>query len=276
MEQNVIFTVTGLENARQYCLWANRYPLRVHVAIDTGMGRFGVHWTDLAQMKEIYALPGLLFEGIFSHFSKSFEKRYCRTGLQLERFLSVTGWMESQGYPVGLRHIANSCAALRFPETRLDAVRIGSALVGRLGVPVPVKLEEAAVLKAQVMDRKTLLPGDTTGYASAFKVCKKTDVIVAAIGSCNGFGCRKVPERLHAPDLAGYLWRTVRYCRKNQYVMFSGSRLKLVGRIGNQYTLFDASGVDIRPGDYVTARANMLFPGQEVIFVEETAELSQI
>lgn len=262
LENGIILTVTGLETAELYSRHAGQTPARVHVAVDTGMGRFGVRWTDTDQLKAVYRVENLAFEGIFSHFAKGFEKKYRFTKRQLERFLSVTEGLTNSGCPVGLRHIASSHAALRFPETRLDAVRVGSALVGRLLVPVPVKLEDAAVFKARVVERKVLLPGDTTGYGAGCKVKKRTEAVVVAIGTQNGFNHAVMPDHVHFRDVPVLLYRMLRGNLRPPCVTYQGKRLPLVGRIGSQFTLFDASGLEIRPGEYITARTNLLTPGQ--------------
>ena len=188
LDAGVILTVSGPACARFYAQRQGERPARVHVAVDTGMGRFGTRWTDTEQLLEVYRTPGLSFEGIFSHFAASFEAGSAQTMAQLERFLSAVSALEKQGVQAGVRHIANSCAALRFPETRLDAVRVGSALVGRLPVPVPVELKRVGVFKAGVVDRRVLRKGDTTGYASICRMKRDTDAAVVAIGHHNGFG----------------------------------------------------------------------------------------
>ena len=131
LELDVVFTLSSPENAQNYLRWSEGKPVRVHVAVDTGMGRFGIPWQNTQALKELYAQKGFSFEGIFSHFAKAFEGAYTITKTQLERFLQVTEALRAAGCPIGIRHIANSNAALRFPQTRLDAVRVGSALTGR-------------------------------------------------------------------------------------------------------------------------------------------------
>ncbi|MBQ5794539.1 MAG: hypothetical protein IIW14_00950 [Kiritimatiellae bacterium] len=91
---------------------------------------------------------------------------------------------------VGTRHIANSCAALRFPETRLDAVRVGSALVGSLIAESPVPLKTPHVFKAQVVALKELKKGDTMGYASVYKA--KKDMTVAVVAALTSIGHESV------------------------------------------------------------------------------------
>lgn len=260
LDERIILTVTSVETARFYSRHMHQHPIRAHVAVDTGMGRFGVRWSDMEQLKSLYDLPDFCLEGIFSHFSASFEKTYRLTKKQLERFLRVTDALTMAGYCVGMRHIANSCAALRFPETRLDAVRIGSALIGEVCAKVPIALRPAGVFKAQVVDRKFFLRGDATGYASVCRVKRDTQAVVVALGHENGFGYLKSPDNFRLRDLAVYIYRVIQARFHRPYIMYGDQRLYLIGRIGSQYSLFDAAGTGIHPGEYVTTKAHMLFP----------------
>jgi alanine racemase len=267
LDAGVILTVSGPASARFYAQRRGDRPVRAHVAVDTGMGRFGTRWTDTDELLEVYRTEGISFEGIFSHFSASFEAEYRQTARQLERFLSAVASLEQQGVTVGTRHIANSCAALRFPETRLDAVRVGSALVGRLHVAVPVPLKRVGVFKASVVDRRMLKKGDTTGYSSICVMKRDTDVAVVAIGHHNGFGLAKRPERIRPLDLLRAVKQALDWYRRPPVVRYNGKALPVVGRIGTQYTLVDASGTDIAPGDTVTADVDLLFPNPHKKYV---------
>lgn len=256
----VILTVSGPACARFYAQRRGERTVRAHVAVDTGMGRFGTRWTDTDELLEVYRTEGICFEGIFSHFAVSFEAGSEKTMKQLERFLSAVSALEGQGIDVGTRHIANSCAALRFPETRLDAVRVGSALVGRLPVSVPVELKKVGVFKAGVVDRRVLRKGDTTGYASVCTMKSDTEVAVVAIGRHNGFGLVKRPDRLRPLDLLRAVKQVLDLYRRRPVVRYGDKPLKVIGRIGTQYTLVETGGTDIAPGSVVTAEVDMLFP----------------
>lgn len=179
---------------------------------------------------------------------------------QLERFLSAVSALERAGISVGTRHIANSCAALRFPETRLDAVRSGSALVGRLLASIPVQLKRVGVYKASVVDRRTLRRGDTTGYSSICAMKADTEVAVVAIGRYNGFGLVKWPERLRSLDWLRALKQAWSLYRNPPSVHYQGKTLRVIGRVGTQYTLVETGGTDIAPGDVVTTDADVFFP----------------
>lgn len=277
VRHKVLLTVTDLACAHFYLLWSDVRPLRVHAAVDTGMGRFGVRWEDMEQLKAIYQLKGLQIEGIFSHFPQAFDRDPAPTRRQLGRFLSVTEGLAQAGFSVGLRHIANSCAALRFPETRLDAVRVGSALVGKLCIPSPVPLQKVCVFRAQVVACKTLLPGDTTGYGGVCRVKKLTQAVVVAVGREDGLGYLEHPGAVTGiPGLKG-LFRVLLGARKRPRAQYNGSTLPMVGRVGQQYTLFDATGLNIRPGEYVTLELPQLFPGRASCFRDlETVDSGQL
>lgn len=259
ISEDIILTVSGPACARFYAAHRGESPVRVHVAVDTGMGRFGTRWTDRDSLLEVYRTEGLSFEGIFSHFAAAFESGSARTMAQLQRFRAAIATLEAAGIAPGIRHMANSCAALRFPETWLDAVRVGSALVGRLPVTVPVTLKKVGVFKAFVVDRRTLQKGDTTGYASICAMKRTTEVAVVAIGRHNGFGLTKRPERLRRFDLLRAIRQALSLCRP-AVVRYEGRALPVVGRIGTQYTLVETGGTDIAPGCLVTADVDMLFP----------------
>lgn len=258
LEKGIILTVSDLQNARFYLENRGEHPLRVHVKVDTGMGRFGIRWTDTEQLKEIYSLEGLQCEGIFSHFAKSFEKEYKLTKVQLDRFLQAVAAVEDAGFAPGLRHIANSCAALRFPETRLDAVRVGSALVGALIAPVPVKLKSVHSCKAQVVAVKKLQKGDTMGYAAVCKAKKNTVAAVVAIGQTHSFRLTGRPDPYPLLDLLVYLYHLLQGYKNQPCAIYNEKKLKLIGRVGSQYTLFDATDADVKPGDYVTVPVPLL------------------
>lgn len=266
VEADAILPVTSTEAAAFYSRNSPR-PVRVHVAIDTGMGRFGIHWANMEALSQIYETANLRFLGIYSHFAASFEKGFRKTQRQLDRFLTTCRMLQERGYPLGMRHIANGCAALRFPDTRLDAVRIGSALVGRLCAKVPIRLENVAVCVAQVVDKKRLEPGDTTGYASICVAKKQTNAIVVSVGHENGMGLLSTPDNYPARAFGRYLLNVVCARFHPPCVEYHGHRLKLIGRIGSQYSLFDAGELEIPVGSLVQMRPNLMHPWKRREFV---------
>ena len=269
LENDIILTVSNLDNAWFYLRNSEACVPRVHVKVDTGMGRFGVRWTDIQQLRDIYAMEGLRFEGIFSHFGKSFEKTYKLTAQQLQRFENVVKTLTESGISVGMRHIANSCAALRFPETWLDAVRVGSALVAGLLAPVPVPLTAPHVCKARVVAMKRLKKGDTLGYAAVCKAKKDMIAAVVAVGFNMGFGMTGAPDPYPLRDFISYMYHLLQRYLHPPKAKFGNKQLPMVGRVGSMYTLFDATGVDIKPGDSVEVYTPVLQCTGKRIYTDE-------
>ena len=133
--------------------------------------------------------------------------------------------------------------------------------------PSPVMLESVRVCKAQVVYVKYLQTGDTTGYGS-YCVMKHSDkAAVVALGREDGFGLTTLPDRLRLRDLAAYVLRVLKAWRDPPCVDYHGHKLPVLGRIGNQYTLFDATAVDIHPGDWVEWDGNLMHVSCERRFV---------
>lgn len=267
IDNRIILTVGSLYDAQLYSLYSYAIPIRVHIAVDTGMGRFGINWKDLMQIKTIYNIFGLQVTGIFSHFAKSYEKNYILTKKQLGRFLYVTESLQAAGIKPGLRHIANSSAALRFPETHLDAVRIGSALVRQPSRVSSVSIQPVATFKAQVIACKYFQPGDRCGYGFQYRIKKHTKAAIVSLGSIDGFGQMNEPGHLGVKDLILHTAHTVKRWLYPPYVTFKENSLPLLGQIGNQHTLFDATGTDIAPGDTVQWYGRLMLCGSERVFV---------
>ena len=110
--------------------------IEAHLKLDTGFGRYGFLPGEEEEIAKLCAgLPHLKITGCFTHFSNAFGKDPSSVNRQMSVYREMTEKLEQAGMALGMKHAANSTAALRFPETRLDAVRIGSAFLGRLSVP---------------------------------------------------------------------------------------------------------------------------------------------
>ncbi|MFA5928679.1 MAG: alanine racemase, partial [Candidatus Margulisiibacteriota bacterium] len=103
--------------------------VKVHVKVDTGMGRIGVQpETALELIRKIIQLPSLELEGIFTHFACADDAGDPYTWVQFSRFKKVLKSLEEENIVVPIKHPANSAATLNFPETQLGMVRIGLAM----------------------------------------------------------------------------------------------------------------------------------------------------
>jgi alanine racemase len=147
----------------------------VHLKLDTGMGRWG--------MRELPP-PAPEVVGVMTHFATAdTDEAFARE--QLERFLRATA-----AYPPVTRHAANSAAALRLPEARLDAGRCGVALYGLSPFqtdPADDGLEPALLWHSELALVKRLEPGESTGYGRRFVAERETWIGIVPVGYADGF-----------------------------------------------------------------------------------------
>ena len=104
---------------------------RIHIAIDTGMHRIGVHVRDAGEFAaKAAALPGIEIEGVFSHFATADADDKAYAAHQFERFQEALKLIREKGIRVPLAHIANSAALTELREYQMDMVRQGITLYG--------------------------------------------------------------------------------------------------------------------------------------------------
>jgi alanine racemase len=153
--------------------------LRVHAKVDTGMGRWGMPAAELAEV------PAGRIVGLMSHLATADEEDGSFAATQLARFHQLAA-----RYPQAVRHVANSAAALRYPESRLDAVRCGIALYGLSPFgdsPAAHGLEPVLSWRSYVAQAKTLMAGESTGYGRAFVADRPTRIGLVPVGYADGF-----------------------------------------------------------------------------------------
>ncbi len=211
-------------------------PVRVHVKLDTGMGRLGTR--DLRQAEAIAECilqkgPALVLAGAMTHFATGDEDlEFVRT--QLERFAPFADALRPRA-PGLTVHAANSAATLRVPESHFDLVRCGIAIYGCDPLhedPAARELEPALELTSYVAAVKRTRPGDSVGYGRRFVAGEETWIATVPIGY--GDGVRRA--------LSG-----------NCELLVDGARRPLVGTVSMDNVTLDL-GPDTRtaPGARVT------------------------
>jgi alanine racemase len=150
--------------------------VRVHLKLDTGMGRFG--------LSEILSPPGRNVVGLMSHLATAdCDLEFARA--QVERFREIT-----EPYAELTRHIANSAAVLRLSESHFDAARCGIALYGLSpfgGDPDDDGLEPVLRWESRLAQVKQLQPGESTGYGRRFVATEPTWIGLVPVGYADGF-----------------------------------------------------------------------------------------
>ena len=186
-------TVSSLEKLRQVEAAARSLGRRatVHLKIDTGMERIGVHaWSAGPFIEAAVASRWIALAGIYSHLASSDEPDSPMTALQLARFDEACAHFERIGAPLPTRHIANSGGVLHFPETRLDMVRPGILLYGVLPGAASrpaVAVEPALSLVSRVVYFKVVEAGHTVSYGGTWAPRADTRVVTVPIGYGDGY-----------------------------------------------------------------------------------------
>src|SRR5690606_25397831 len=193
IRHNLEITVSSLDKLRQVEAAAEALgrPATIHLKVDTGMERIGVHSYNAGPFIEAaLASPWCRIRGIYSHLACADDPDSPMTARQLERFLEACAHFERLGAPMPLRHLANSGGVLHFPQTHLDMVRPGIALFGVLPDTAsrsPVPLRPVMSLVSQVVYFKVVPAGQPVSYGASWAPAADTRVVTVPIGYGDGF-----------------------------------------------------------------------------------------
>ncbi len=242
--------------------------IRIHIKVDTGMGRLGlatdcgeISCSDLSltqgslkQVESIFMLRGIIPEGIMTHFSSadSLDKSYARK--QFSIFLDFMDQLKKRGIEFGVRHAANSAAVMEMPETHLDLVRPGISIYGLYPSDevdrTIIRLKPAMSLKTCVVHVKKIPEGFSVSYSRTFQTRKNTTVATVSAGYADGYN------------------RLLSSCGS---MLVHGKRAPVIGRVCMDLTMLDVSHI---PGVAVGDEA-VVFGAQndEYLHVDEMAKM---
>jgi alanine racemase len=186
-------TVSSLDKLRQVEAAAEALGRKavVHLKIDTGMERIGVHsYSARGFIEAAVASKWCVLKGIYSHLACADDPQSPMTRQQLERFHEACTHVERIGAPMPLRHIANSGGVLHDPESWLDMVRPGIILYGVLPDPASrptIALQPAMSLVSQVVYFKVVRAGHPVSYGATWAPATDTRVITIPLGYGDGW-----------------------------------------------------------------------------------------
>ncbi|MGC9333154.1 MAG: alanine racemase [Anaerolineae bacterium] len=165
--------------------------LPVHIKVDTGMGRYGLLPDEVVDfVRFLDGLPGLVLEGLYTHHAVADLADKSFTYHQFELFTSVAQRLESAGFHVPLKHVANSATTLDLPEMALDMVRCGIALYGlhpSHEVEPNIPLRPALTLKSRVARVRTVPAGASISYGRTYVTDKPTRLALVPVGYGDGY-----------------------------------------------------------------------------------------
>jgi alanine racemase len=193
LEHRLSFTVPSLARLAdiEQAAAARGARAKVHLKIDTGMERIGVHHYNAEALLEAATRSSHCdVEGIYTHFANADAEDLAHARLQLERFLEVLRFYERRSLPVPVRHAANSAALLRLPEARLDMVRPGILLYGvypYAGAPRTVEVRPALSWRSRVVYFKVVEAGSPVSYGSTWKSDHRVRLVTVPVGYGDGY-----------------------------------------------------------------------------------------
>jgi alanine racemase len=193
LKYNLTITASSVEKLLQVNETAQAMGLvaKVHLKIDTGMERIGVHYYNAASLLEAgLKCTSVEIEGIYSHFANADQADLSHARLQLERFQEVLRFYERHSLPTPLRHMANSSAILQLPESTFDMVRPGILLYGvypSTEVIKSVLVRPALAWKSHVVYFKVIQPGHPVGYGSTWQSDHPVRAVTVPVGYGDGY-----------------------------------------------------------------------------------------
>jgi alanine racemase len=193
LENNLTLTASSVDKLRAIDEHAAalRLPATVHLKIDTGMERIGVHWYSAEKLlEESLKCRHLRVEGIFTHFANADDRDLTHARVQLERFHEVLAFYERRSIPTPLRHAANSGAILRLPESHFDLVRPGILFYGAgpsPETPSTIPVRQALRWVTSVVYFKVVKPGHPVSYGSSWAPAEMTRIVTLPAGYGDGY-----------------------------------------------------------------------------------------
>ncbi len=193
LEHKLTLTASSVERLQQINDAAGQMGIKakVHLKIDTGMERIGIHYYSAHLLQEAaLKCTHVEVEGIFSHFASADSHDLAFARLQLERFNEVLRFYERHSLPVPMRHIANSAAVLQLPESYMDMVRPGIMLYGVYPspeTPHTIEVKPALAWKSRVVYFKVVRPGHAVSYGSTWQSDHNVRVVTVPVGYGDGY-----------------------------------------------------------------------------------------
>jgi len=266
-EYDLIATVFdyGIAQALSDVARQNNQRIKVHIKIDTGMGRVGLVANKelgfplnnvVKEIIKIKNLTGIDLQGIYTHFSAADEKDKSYAKKQLEIFLDCLNRIKDAGIHIELRHCANSAALISLPETHLNLVRSGIAIYGLYpaeGIDQnKIILKPALSLKTKIILLKKVPAGFKVSYGCTFETIQTSLLATVPIGYADGYS---------------------RSFSLNGEMLVRGKRAEVVGRVCMDQLILDVTHIkDVALDDEVVIIGSQ---GEETISADELATKSK-
>ncbi len=227
----VVYDAGQIERIAAYARFEAQTEVRVHLKVDTGMGRLGVPSDELDGVIEALARhPEVRLDGLMTHFACADSPDLAATREQLRAFARIEQRAARAGLSPRVKHAANSAATLRLPEARFDIVRPGIALFG----VSPFESGEASLdsaahelkpvmrVRTEVVSLRAIPAGEAIGYGHTWRAQRPSLVATVPMGYADGLS-RQLSNRGHA--------------------LVRGKRAPIAGAVSMDLTMLDVTDV---------------------------------
>ncbi|MCL7747519.1 alanine racemase [Halalkalibacter alkaliphilus] len=237
VRNNISVTVFSVEVRDALIELANleQTPIKIHIKVETGMGRVGVQTTE-----ELLDLATPLFhhnikvEGLFTHFAEADSPASTYTDQQFERFTAFIHALEDKGMFVPIKHCCNSAGTLFHKDKHLDMVRVGISLYGLkpdVSLEMPMKLKQAMRLYSSIVSLRKLHEGSSISYGRTYTLPANRTIATLPIGYADGLS---------------------RALSNKGFALVNRQKAHIVGRVCMDQTMIDVTDLaDVQAGDSV-------------------------
>jgi alanine racemase len=223
------------------------------------------------QTEQIAALytdyPNMELTGIYTHFHSA--RNASVTQNQFDRFQRVVSALRQAGFDPGMVHCCNSTAFWKYEHMHCDAVRVGSAVLGRVNFEGKTGLQKVGLCQAELEEIRTIPAGHSVGYGAGWKAKKDTRIAVLSVGYINGFSVDRGFDLWRFSDCLRGIGRYIKAFLKKKalYVRVKGKACRVLGHVGMVNMVIDVTGCDCQPGDLAHVEINpLLVRNMEIVF----------
>ncbi|HEX7152949.1 MAG TPA: alanine racemase [Thermoanaerobaculia bacterium] len=232
VDNDILVGIPGPEPLANAALVAKDRDVRVHLKLDSGMGRMGIVEDELPGVIELLrATPRLRVEGIYTHFASAGDPRDPLTSHQQARFEAMLTTLRQAGIDAPLHHTSNSAATMRGLVRPGEFARVGLSLYGAEPLDVgSSKLEPLMRWRTAIVRLKELPAGHPVGYGATFHTTRPSRIATLPVGYADGYS---------------------RHLSNKGEVLVRGQRAAVVGRVSMDLVTIDVTDLDAAPGDEV-------------------------
>ncbi len=193
LKYDLTITASSIDKLRQVeaCAIETGIKAKVHLKIDTGMERIGIHYYSAHNLiKASTTIKNCQIEGIYTHFANADDDNGFYDRLQMKRFKRVINYYSQNNIPLPMIHFGNSAGTLKYPEIQHDMVRIGLLLYGvypNSSHTNTIMVQPALSWKTRVVYFKVVQPNHPVSYGNTWQSDKMTRIVTLPVGYGDGY-----------------------------------------------------------------------------------------